>query len=1079
MKKWVLTAIVCLCLKGIVAAQFIINGTVLNEETQKPVAGASIQSVKSGVLVQSNQAGNFNIRLPGLPDTLVVTYVGFISSKISLTSNSLFYTVLLKPGGGELDQVFVNTGYQKVKPNEINGSVTVIDNKMLNQQTGTNILQRLNGVTNGLLFNVGKKGSNASGGLANDLSIRGLSTINGPLNPLIVLDDFPYEGDINNINPDEVESITILKDAAAASIWGARAGNGVIVITTRRGKMNQPLKVNINSNVIVTAAPDPRSLFRAQMSSADYIEIERFLFGKGYFNTVIGNTSTMPALTPVVAVLQQAREGRITQEEADRQIELLKSKEAIPQFEKLFLKNGLTQQYSLNLTGGSSYMSWLLSGNYNEIANTDLSRATRSNARFENTLKVLKNLNLSLGAFYTSSTSKGGAPDYTILTMQASRYVPYQTFVNDDGSPVGIPKYRKEFLDTVGRGRLLDWLYYPVTDFGQDVSSQHRQELIGRANINWSPFEGLNASAMYQYQKQWTSDERLAGEESYYTRDLINRFTTPGTGTVADVYNIPKGAIRSQSISNLVSYNLRGQLDYKKTFGSHYVSVIAGVEMREVETINAGNFTVYGYVEEPLSVASVNYATSYRTLIGGNIQRIPGTPGIGSRITNRFVSLFSNAQYSFRNRYHLSGSWRRDASNVFGANTNDKWNPLWSVGGGWDISKENFYHWNTVSFLKLRVTMGFSGNVDLRKTPLPISSSFTNSITNFPVQRINELNNPDLRWEKSRQINIGVDFSTREKRFSGSIEYYNKKGTDLYGNVAYDYTTWGNKGTLVTNTANMLGQGIDVNLISTNIRSADFNWQTTFIYNYNTSKTTRYFSDDAKEFNMLLDGNSIYPVVGQPLYSITAYKWGGLNNQGDPQGYLDGALSTDYNALGNAINVAGIDKGTLIFAGTSIPPHFGSLINELRWKKITISFNLAYRLGYYFRKIPFTLSELNGSGIGHPDYYKRWQQPGDELHTDVPAYVYTDYTQYAGRDAFYRFASVHVLRGDHLRFQYLNLAYDIASRKKKRFLQTGQLYANLANLGIIWRANNEKLDPDYPGTYPPPRQATLGFRCSF
>ena len=1079
MIKYFCIGVVFLLLTGTLLAQSTVSGSVVHAETKRPIAGASIQSKNTGVITQTSADGHFAIQISALPDTLYVSYIGFTSNQILVKPGQSVYTTALKPVEGELEQVWVNTGYQKIKPNEINGSVTVIDNKMLNQQTGTNILQRLNGVTNGLLFNIGKRGSSNGTAAPNEISIRGLSTIDGPLNPLIILDDFPYEGDINNINPDEVESISILKDAAAASIWGARAGNGVIVITTKKGKLNQPLKVSFNSNVIITEKPDPRSLLRTQMSTSDYIEIEKFVFDKGFFNTVIDNVNTMPALTPVVSILQQVRSGKISETEGDRQIELLKGQDGLQQFSELFQRTGIIQQYALSLTGGSSYMSWLLSGNHNRITNTDLSTSSRSNARFENSLKILKNLNLNLGAFYTNSTSKSGAPDYKSVTMQASRYTPYQTFINQDGSTVGIPRYRKEFLDTVGSGRLLDWLYYPATDFKQDFTGQHLQELIGRADITWSPFDGLNATAMYQYQKQWTSSERWAGEESYNTRDLINRFTTLGTGTSPDVYNIPKGSIRTQSISNLISYNLRGQVNYKKTFGNHYVAVISGAEIREVETINAGSFTVYGYIEEPLSMASVNHATNYRTLIGGTVSRIPGTPGIGNRLTNRFVSLLSNAQYSYKSRYHISGSWRRDASNVFGANTNDKWNPLWSAGGGWDISKEKFYRWKAISFLKLRTSLGYSGNIDLRKTPLATSSSSTNRITNFPMQSISQLNNPDLRWEKSRQFNIGIDFSNKGKNISGSIEYYVKKGTDLYGNTLYDYTTWGDQGTVVTNTSNMRGQGIDFNLRSNNISRDDFNWQTVLIHNYNTSKTTRYMSDDAKEFNMLLDGNIMTPVVGKPLYSITSYKWGGLNDQGDPQGYVNGQLSTDYNAIDNSITVDGIGGGSLVFVGTSVPTHFGSLINELRWKRLTLSFNLMYKLGYYFRKTAFTLSELNGSGIGHPDYYKRWQQPGDELRTNIPAYVYSDYPQYTGRDAFYRYASVHALKGDHIRFHYLNIAFDLASRKTKGFLQSGQVYGNVANLGIIWRANKEHLDPDYPNAYTPPKQATIGFRCSF
>lgn len=1070
---------VFLLVAGTLGAQTAISGSVVHAETKRPISGASIQSANSGVVTQTNTEGHFTITISAFPDTLYVSYIGFASNRIIVKPGQLVYTVSLEPTEGALEQVWVNTGYQRMKPNEINGSVTVVDNKMLNQQMGTNILQRLNGVTNGLLFNTGKVGSNASGRSPNDISIRGLSTIDGPLNPLIILDDFPYEGDINNINPDEVESVSILKDAAAASIWGARAGNGVIVITTKKGKLNQPLKVNFNSNATVTERPDPRSLLRTQMSTSDYIEIEKSLFGKGFFNTVIDNVTSMPALTPVVSILQQIKSGKMSEAEGNRQIELLKTQSGLPQFGEIFQQTGITQQYALSLTGGSSYMGWLLSGNHNRVVNTDLSVSSRSNARFENSLKILKNLDLNLGAFYTNSTSKTGAPDYSAASMQASRYTPYQTFVSQDGSPVGIPRYRREFLDTIGNGRLLDWLYYPATDFEQDFTRQHLQELIGRADINWSPFDGLNATALYQYQKQWTSSERWAGQESYNTRDLINRFTSLGTGTTPDVYNIPRGAIRTQSISNLISYNIRGKVSYRKTFGNHYVSVVSSFDMGETETVNAGAFTVYGYIEEPLSVASVNYATDYRTLIGGAVSRIPGTPGIGRRLTNRFVSLLSNAQYSYKNRYHVSGSWRRDAANVFGVNTNDRWNPLWSVGGGWDISKEKFYRWQTISFLKLRASLGYSGNIDLRKTPLATTGASTNRITNFPTQRISQLNNPDLRWEKSRQLNVGIDFSTKGQHISGSVEYYVKKGTDLYGNTLYDYTTWGEQGTVVTNTSSMRGQGIDLNLRSNNISSGDFKWQTTLIHNYNTSKTTRYFSNDAKEFNMLLEGSIITPVVGRPLYSITSYKWGGLNNQGDPQGYVNGQLSTDYNAIGNSITVDGIAGGSLVFIGTSVPTHFGSVINELTWKRLTLSFNLMYKLGYYFRKTAFTMGGLYDSGIGHPDYYKRWQQPGDELYTNVPALVYSDYTQFVGRESFYKSASIHALKGDHIRFHYLNIAFDLTSRKSKRFLQSGQIYGNLANLGIIWRANDENLDPDYPNTYAPPKQGTIGFRCSF
>ncbi|MFT4152257.1 SusC/RagA family TonB-linked outer membrane protein [Parafilimonas sp.] len=1074
-------SIILLCSYLLITAtahtQTPVNGTVISRQNGQPLAGATVRSNNTGIVTRSSETGLFSMNLSKLPDTLFISYIGYALGTFAIVKGGGIGRVMLTPEESMLEQVMVNTGYQLLKPNEVNGAVTVVNTRMLNEQTGTNILQRLNGVTNGLLFNVNKRTS--SGSEANDMSIRGLSTINGPVSPLIILDEFPYEGDINNINPNDVESITILKDASAASIWGARAGNGVIVITTKKGRFNQKTQISFNSSVTITAAPKPGDLPRSKMAVSDYIDIEQYLFDKGYFDATINNTSSHPVLTPVVSLLQKVKTGQITQTEGEQQLQQLKQQDAAAQYRDVFEQPGITQQYSLSFSGGSNNTAWLLAGNYNNVQSTDKSTSYKVNLRFENSLKLSRSLTVNTGVFYTSNRSTTGAPDYITLTTQGSRYVPYMVFKNDDGSAAGIAKYRQEFIDTVGGGRLLDWYYYPADDYRQDYTTVDLQDITGRINLNWSPCQGFTASAYYQYQKQWSITERKAEVESYYARDLINRFTVLGTDNSTDVYNIPKGDVLAHSGANIVSTNLRGQLNYNKGWGRHLLSAIAGAEMRQVTNSDAGSFTVYGYQEDPLSVGTVNYATAYQTLVDGSYQYIPGAPGTGTKIVNRFVSFFSNALYKFNNRYSISLSGRKDASNVFGANTNDKWNPLWSAGAGWEMSDEPFYNFQVIPFLKLRASFGYSGNVDTRKTALPISSALTNSVTNFPVQRISNLNNPDLKWEKSRQINIGVDFKTAGNIINGSLEYYLKKGTDLYGETLYDYTTWGYSGTITTNTANMLGRGIDINITSTNLNKSKLKWQTTYIFNYNTSKTTKYFAEEAQGVYSLLDGSQIVPVVGMPLYGITAYKWGGLNSEGDPQGYLNGKLSTDYQAINNSIDSAGLGSGSIVFAGTSSPKFFGSLINELRWKRLALSFNIVYRFGYYFKKTSFSSGDLINGGIGHADYNKRWQQPGDEQHTNVPAFVYTDYTQFSNRDAFYRNAEIQVAKADHIRFLYINLSYSLSSKKAENFFRNTEVYLNAANLGIIWRANKYHLDPDYPDSYSPQLQFTIGLRSNF
>lgn len=1049
---------------------------VVTDSSGNPIAGATITVKNKLVNAITDKEGVFAINVSG-GEELEVSHVAFITQTIQVPAKKELLNIRLKIKSNDEIEVIVeaNTGYQTVKPNEINGSVTLIDNKLLNQQTGTNILERLKGVTNGLIFNSGKYNSN--GNATNDISIRGLSTINGPVQPLIVLDNFPYEGAIENINPNDIESVTILKDAAAASIWGARAGNGVIVITSKQSRYNERLKVDFNSNLLFTTSEDLYSV--PQMPISDYVDIETNLFNRGYFDDLINNTTTRPPLSPVVEMLLNRRDGLLSASDSASLISQYKLQDSRKQFEKYFQKWGLTQQYSLSLRGGSSQFSWLLAGDHNRIINTDRSTSEKINIHIDNNFRPIKNLAINVNAYYTSRNSKSGMPSYKTLSTMKFRYIPYLSFVGADGQALTIDQYRKGFIDTVGQGRLLDWNYYPYEDYKHDYRSTQNQEIIARMSLNYTIIWGLQFSATYQFQKGWGSTDQYADMNSFYLRDLINQFTKLSYSAKPDIYQIPKGDMVKSSASASTTQNLRGQLTYSKVWLRHSINVLAGGELRDAQSGGTGSFTVYGYQQDPLSVGTVDFYNTYPTIISGSFRRIPGTPGITSTNTNRFVSVYANASYIYNKKYSVSGSFRKDASNVFGATTNDKWNPLWSAGAGWLISDEHFFRKSVFERLRLRISYGLSGNLDQTKTPLPVSSASTNSVTNFPVLRISSLNNPSLRWEKSRQINIGIDFTSANNIVTGSIEYYNKKGIDLYGATPYDYTAWGGGGGVITkNVANMKGNGIDITFTTTNIDRA-VKWRTSVIYNYNTSKTTKYYTDASKDFYNINDGNLIVPVIGKPLYGIAAYNWGGLNENGDPQGYIDGILSTDYGAIRSKVVASGLESGSLSFIGPSAPTHFGSIINNLSWKGFSLSVNIMFEAGYFFRKTSFSSVDLITSGIGYGDYTDRWQKAGDELRTSVPKFVYNDYAQFFDRDDFYRSSAVNVLRGDNVRLHYIDLSYSFKHRGLSKNLTEITLYSNASNLGILWRANKQKVDPNYPGTYPPPKQYTVGLRFSF
>jgi len=270
----------------------------------------------------------------------------------------------------------------------------------------------------------------------------------------------------------------------------------------------------------------------------------------------------------------------------------------------------------------------------------------------------------------------------------------------------------------------------------------------------------------------------------------------------------------------------------------------------------------------------------------------------------------------------------------------------------------------------------------------------------------------------------------------------------------------------------MKGKGVELSVNSINTKGA-IQWSTSLLANYVESRVKEYNLASTSTGTYINLGLSISPVAGNHLYSIYAYRWAGLNaTTGDPQGYINHTISTDYNALVNTT------VNELVYKGSAVPVIFGSCMNTLQWKEFTLSANIVYKLGYWFMRSTVNYTELLNGRNAHPDFEKRWQKPGDELFTNVPSFIYPNPN--ANRDAFYRSAEVQVEKGDHIRLQDISLAYNIPVKPKHKWLQSVKCYTYLNNLGIIWKANKQNLDPDYfSGGYPLPRSISLGIKASF
>jgi TonB-dependent starch-binding outer membrane protein SusC len=1051
-------------------AQHTISGSVFNNENQ-PVSNATITAKKNKTTVTTNSKGEFTIRLSIFPDSLQITHISYQPQSIVITATAATQpiTLNLQPLTVALETITINTGYQTLKPNETNGAITQVNNKLLNQQVGTNILKRLEGVTAGLSFNEGYSNGNQQN--KTGISVRGLGTINGPLDPLIVVDNFIYEGNISNINPNDVESITVLKDAAAASIWGARAGNGVIVITTKKGRFNQKMNMRFNATIMLTEKPDLSTV--SEMSVADLIDVEQFLFQRGYFNNNISQSHL--ALTPAVDVLLKRRNGLISPSDSAAQINALKNTDSRKQYQQYFYQQAVTQQYALNMSGGTNNLAWLIAAAYDQSISDLSAPASKLNLRFNNTYRPVKNLQFDVAVYYTAAKSSNGKMPYSNISTVNGRYTPYLRFVNDDGTAAHVPsRYRDAYIDTAGAGKLLSWKFYPYEEHKYNTSVSKLNELMANLGLSYRLFKPLTIELKYQYQQQQTLTENKAGLQSFDTRNTINLFSQLNRSTGIVKYIVPLGDILRLSNATQKSQNIRAQFSFNQTWGQHRLSLLAGAEAREVQSfVNSSIY--YGYTASPLSFANVDMVNAYPTFITGSNANITGAFGLTDRV-NRFLSLYSNLAWVFKHRYSLSASARKDGSNILGVTTNDRWKPLWSVGAGWEINKEGFYQYSFLPVLKLKATYGHSGNVDLSRSALPVAFFANDPLTNLPAAYISTLNNPGLRWEQVAQFNIGIEFSTKDQVVQGSVDWYLKKGSDLYGETAYDYTAWGLQATIVRNVANMQGRGVDVQLTSKNTNGT-VKWSTTFLYNFNNVKTTAYFSSAAQNLATKIgSGRSVSPVIGKPLYAIAAYKWGGLDAAGNPQGYLNGQLSTNYAAIFTEASANGLKEGNIVYKGSAVPVSFGALINTVSYKQLELSFNIMYKLGYYAFRPSLNNAGLVNSGTGHSEYSRRWQKPGDEKFTTVPAFQYPVNTN---RETFYNAAEVNVIKADHIRLRYINLAYSIQRKKPNTAFPQVRIYANASNLGILWRANKHNIDPDYPAGLPPSRTWAIGINAEF
>lgn len=1021
---------------------------VIVDDHGAPVAGATIY-IEGRENETSNSRGEVYLKNVFANAKIKITAVNIESLEMYLEGKTN-QEIQVKRSTHTLNGISVlgSTGYQIIHRKHSSTGFFVISNTAFNQQSTNKISERIKGISLGVSPTVNKvSGVN----MPKLFSVSLRTTILAMSDPLIVVDNLPFFENIDDLNPDDIWSISIHKDASATAQWGSKSGNGVIVITTKSGKYGQPREFAINSSLTIGQEPDV--FYYPIMDPNDKLALTQYLFKSGYYNDF--ETSPIPlALPTAVEKLILNRDGKLSGADLEAQLEALKYDKREDLRRYVYRKN-IEKHFSARVSGGTADHSYYLSIGYDKNEPVIQGSWTTKKSLFLNHSYHYKNwLEISSAVLYLENQSHNneGVPE--------SR----EPMANANGDPVSQPRdWRQAYIDTAGKKYLLDWNFRPLQDFRLRNITRKDVNLLLRTSWKVQLLNGLHFNVLYQYQKIDGERQDVKNAESYYVRDLINGYSQ----RIANgIYRpIPVGNILDQVNTHKVVNNLRTQLLGQRKFGTrHAMKIQTGIEKIRITT-NVNPILIYGYQPNlPNAQSNLNYTSHFTQYANPLSSPLIPTAAPSSYAEANYLSYFAIGNYDYNTRVNFSASARMDKTELFPEIVSSKFITLFSSGIGWNISAEPFYKVDWLPYLKLRLNYGANGNAPLTTIVTPINQSVTR-ITGNALSGL-----PRPGWERVNTLSAGFDIGTRNNNIEACVDFYQKRAKDLVG---LRQLRPGAPDSLVAdNMGEMNGYGVDVVFSSINIRRK-FKWTTKLLFSYVADKITRY-SDTAMPGWKICEQHYQGIVVGKPLYGVFSYRYAGLEKEtGDPQGYLDDHISKKYSDI-----LKRPAARELRYHGRSTPAVFGNLINQFSLGAFSMAVVVSYKLGYYFRRASVNYSQLlSGLPDGSADYKDRWQKMGDELKTNIPSLVLDPQP---GRDEFYSYNETLVEKGDHIRLQAINTSVDLPVKSlNKYYLQSCNLYLNVTNLGIMWRANNYGIDPDNLTYFPEPRSVCIGVKMNF
>ncbi len=1040
-----------------------ITGKV-TDETGEPLVGVGIQNENTKDFASTDIAGNYTIRA-NVGDKLVFTYIGTETFTAVVGSRGVVNAVM-KTDVIALENVVV-TGYQTISRERATGSFDIIQKAQIDKPA-VDLSSRMIGSAAGVVATVAEDGSAS-------YLIRGSNNFSkSGSSPLVVVDGFPIEGGFETINPNDVESVSILKDAAAASIWGARAANGVIVVTTKRALKEEKLKISFNAFLKVRGKMD-LDYVNPVASSADHIEYEKMMFGKYGVSLTDGNLTkkeAKSAYTLAQIAMNEARLGNISEAELDARLKELSGIDYKDDVYKYLLQNPFTQQYNLTVSGGGDKMRVYASMMYeNDRKHYVGDKSDKYTLNMRANSNIAKWLKFDVSAMFQYRNSKDN--DITI-GAEIKQLSPYERLVNGDGSYANVVKdyYIPAIQKMASYGMPYDWDYNPLRDMRSVNNSNNSLNGRFQAALTFNIIEGLTYTPSFQYEISDANERELYLEDSYEVRDMVNYYTE-FKNNVVGLSAYPKGAMLDNAYEKQQGYVLRNQLSFNRTFGKHGVNVIAGTEIRHKRTTTHDIPRTYGYDDETLTSALFPNGTgklSFKDAFGSTI-KIEDYLSEYSYSTDRFFSLYANGAYTFNNKYTVSGSFRTDASNFITDDPKYRYAPFWSVGAMWNIGKEGFMkEADFIDRLNLRATFGYNGNVNTSTSFEPLISYGDMNVdrNEIPVG-IASYGNPTLRWERVRTLDIGVDFSFWRGKLSGKMDFYDKYSTDLI--IDKSMPALYGSSTSKVNAGEMSNRGFELELGSVQRITSDISWYGNFTYAYNKNRIEKLY----RQQTLTRDYLNGQPIEGCDISSVFAWKYAGLNDDGIPSVWYGNEKKAMTTTLGSD-NIT--DPTIFPPVGVTVAPHNMGLSTGFKIYDFDLSMIVVGKFGHVFKRPSFMYNTMGSTKMSvHKDVaeFLSGDSKYPPLLTDENNANQSYFGSYYVDQIDYIFHSAN-----HIRFHELNLTYNIPQAFLQKIrMQSASIYAQVNNLGII-TFNDYKNDPEFPeGKLKPERTFIVGLKFNF